>query len=216
MNLKKIISELILNFESSAKPKCPDPDPIPIKNHTDCAEIYNNLRSCSVKFIEGAMNYSDPFTVCSNFNTSQAYNRTMRFYDQLFSSHDHITKILCSDAYLNKNRMGLIVRTIQEIKSVWEQSNCNNCYLDSSLRTHDFSEDTTKFFTLQSNYSSCVENAAKTTKNNFTAICQACVSSYQELNHAYDIIKDQFGYYKICFDIQDKVSNIVIYRFKSN
>lgn len=175
------------------------------ETHVVCDEIYNNLRACAVKFIEGAMNYSDPFTVCTNSeSTFIPYNRTIRFYEQLLQSHDQKTKIACGDAYLNRNRMGLIVRTIQEIKNVWEQSNCNNCYLDSSLKTQNFSSDTTKFLQLHSNYNTCVDNARKN-GNNYTLICQTCVSSYKDLNQAYDDIKDNFGYYKICFDIQDKV-----------
>jgi hypothetical protein len=158
------------------------------------------------------MNYSDPFEVCSTNRTFNYYRWTMLYYEQLQLSHEETKDnriIPCGDQYLNKNRMGIIVKTIQDIKTVWEQANCDNCYKDSSSETLNFSDDTSKFFDLHGKYKSCVEEAKNKYPGNFTALCNTCVDSYGELNKAYDGIKDHFGYYKICFDIQDKVCYIV-------
>jgi hypothetical protein len=153
------------------------------------------------------MSYSDPFAVCSNNATFNFYRWTMLYYEKLRTSQEETKDnqiIPCGDQYLNKNRMGIIVKTMQDIKSVWEQANCDNCYKDINV-VGNFSDDTLKFFKLHDDYDSCVKNAKIQYPGNYTALCNTCVDSYGALNNVYDAIKDRFGYYKICFDIQDKV-----------
>lgn len=128
----------------------------------------------------------------------------MGHYDQLISYHDENTDppVTCASEFLGKNRMEITINTFQYSKNIWDQANCDNCY-DSSL---NFSTDTKAFFDADKNYSTCVTNASKESNNNYTVICSECVKNYLTLNEKYEKIKDSFGYYKTCFDIQDKVS----------
>lgn len=110
----------------------------------------------------------------------------------------------CASQYLSKNRMELVINTIQYSKNVWAEANCDNCY-ESSDKGPVLSADTQAFNDKYESYKACVKNASSHSKD-VNVTCQMCVNQYINLTDTYDVIKTKFGYYKTCFDIQDRVS----------
>lgn len=113
----------------------------------------------------------------------------------------------CASQFLGKNRMEVIINTIQYAKNIWSEANCDNCYESSPSNElmPNISKNTLTFFNASKNYDICVKNASNIA-HNYTLICDACKENYLTMNEIYESIKESFGYYKTCFDIQDQVS----------
>lgn len=146
---------------------------------------------------------SVPFTVCTDSLTFVAYRETMEFYNQLLTSNDtKNASELCSDEFLNKNRMNVVTTLITTSKTLWESANCDACYNDSSNNT--FSSETKHFLDSYNKYQNC---ASTKSSYNKSSVCTDCDSSYQTLNVIYEQIKKATNN-KVCFDLDDKVRQL--------
>lgn len=179
--------------------KCKDPD-TDVRNRT-CKMTFESMLACNSRFLDQAMLNSDPFTVCNSNETRTSHNWTLIYYESLKNDHEpKDPKVFCSSLFLSKNRMELVVNTIEYSKNVWDQANCDNCH-----GSDESSKDTNYFFEKLHKYDACVNDSTSKSKDN-NVTCQNCVNQYLNLTAVYDDIKTKYGYYKICFDIQDKVS----------
>jgi Osteopetrosis-associated transmembrane protein 1 precursor len=151
------------------------------------------------------MELSNPFLVCTNEKTFDAYRLGQRYYQLLFTTHDvHDKNLLCSDKYLNKNQMHLISTFLSTSQTLWESANCDDCYEDATSSVHNFSRNTVEFLESQKIYNDCVQNVTIGTFN-MTRVCSECDKKYSTLNKLYEQIKKSKSN-KICFDLEDKVS----------
>ena len=151
------------------------------------------------------MSSSFPFTMCIDPFAFTSYRLTMQFYNKLFATIDtHNTSALCSDKFLNKNRMNVVMSLISASSGLWLSANCDDCYIDSSATTQNFSRNTEEFLDSHRIYNECVQNITGN-KLDESLVCTECITDYQRLNGLYDGIKISTGN-KICFDLEDKVS----------
>jgi Osteopetrosis-associated transmembrane protein 1 precursor len=151
------------------------------------------------------MHFSNPFIVCTNENTFEAYRLGQRYYQLLFSTHDaHDINVLCSDKFLNKNHMNLISTFLSTSQRLWESANCNDCYEDATSSVHNFSKSTEEFLESYSHFNECINNVTAGTVD-MSLVCINCNANYTTLNKIYEVIKKSSGG-KICFDLEDKVS----------
>lgn len=184
------------------KRKCVDPNVN--ATLTTCKKIFESLNACNSRFLDHAMLSANPFYVCTDNETSRDYRWTMGYYEQL--AKFTIAKIKCSDEYLSRNRMELVIKSIEYSKGIWNDANCDNCYEPQTINENPrLSKETRDFFEKNDDYQACLKNVSN--PNDHNATCQSCVRHYMSLNEAYETIKDAFGYYKMCFDIQDQVSS---------
>lgn len=159
------------------------------------------MNHCNSDFVTHAMQKSDPFLVCTNNFTFISYRLVSKFHDQLLTTRDaHNSSALCSDEFLNKNRMNVVTSFISNSKTLWLAANCDECYNDSISTVQNFSRNTREFIDLQVSYNGCVLNTTK-----YSAVCTECISEYQTLNALYERLKKTSNN-KICFDLEDKVS----------
>lgn len=159
------------------------------------------MLACNSRFLEQAMLNSDPFTVCSSAETSRTHNWTNVYYESIKKDHEpKDPTVFCSSLFLSKNRMELVVNTIEYSKNIWAQANCDNCFGSDENK-----KETNYFFEKLKKYDECVKDSTHKSKDN-NVTCQNCVNEYLNLTVVYEEIKEKYGYYKICFDIQDKVS----------
>jgi Osteopetrosis-associated transmembrane protein 1 precursor len=155
--------------------------------------------------VAAAMNHSDPFAICTNTYSFTAYQVTLDFYQQLFTTFDtHNTSAKCSDKLLNKNHMNVIVKFIGYSNDLWTSANCDECYSDASSSSQNFSNNTEEFLQSHLLYNDCVQNITNHHLNS-SLVCLQCDEDYQKLNNIYEHIKKSTGN-KICFDLEDKVS----------
>lgn len=162
-----------------------------------------NVASKNADFTNHAMSNSDPFRVCTDSETFRNYRLTMNFYNELLTSHEPANKSLCSDEYLNKNRMNVITQMITNSKNVWESANCDSCYNDTTSMSQVFSDDTKTFNSSYYNYLDCTKHPP-----NGSSICTDCEGSYQTLNSIFEHIKKSSNN-KVCFDLDDQVRRIL-------
>lgn len=191
---------------SEFRKKCADPNSFNRTNFP-CKQVFESLLACNSRFLDQAMLKSDPFFVCTHNETARDYRWLMSYYDYLMTYHDATDpkSPSCASMYLSKNRMELVTNTIQYSKNIWIEANCDNCYESSSSKTPKLSTDTNLFLESYRNYSQCVKDASKNNQQ-LNVTCQLCQQDYLNMNNVYERIKDSFGYYKTCFDIQDQVS----------
>lgn len=166
--------------------------------------MFELMNHCNSDFVTHAMKSSNPFEVCTNNLTFVPYRLAMKFHNQLLTTFDlHNSSALCSDEFLNKNRMNVVTSFISTSKSLWEAANCDKCYNDTTSLDQNFSRNTKEFMDLQFSYNSCVLNTTSLINN--SAVCTDCSNEYQTLNALYERLKKTSGN-KICFDLEDKVS----------
>lgn len=196
--MKKI--EFHPNNSSNFSKFCHDPNNTKI----DCDGIFQVVHKCHSDFVDHALNSSDPFIMCTNNFTFLAYRLTVKFYDKLLTTFDpHNNSVLCSDKFLNKNRMNVISSLIGNTKNLWEAANCDGCYNESASTAQNYSRNTAEFIESLKLHNGCVQNVTHGT--NSSLVCRECGARYQTLNGLYERIKKSAGG-KICFDLEDKVS----------
>lgn len=131
----------------------------------------------------------------------------MENYQKLFTTRDHKnTSAWCSDDFLNKNRMNIIMNFVGYAKTTWESANCDDCYGGVISHEQNFSRNTKEFIESHKLLNDCVQNVTNDLLVNNSVVCTACDSRYGTLNSLYEQIKKSTGN-KICFDLEDKVSH---------
>lgn len=167
-----------------------------------CVNIFQQVNRDNAKFVEYAMMASDPFKACTDSLTFTAYRSTMKFYNQLLTFHDpQNTSFICSDEFLNKNRMNVVTSFITTSRNLWESANCDACYNDSASNVQVFSNETRTFNSSFHAHLECTKNASSK-----DSVCSDCDSSYQTLNSIYEILKKATNN-KVCFDLDDQVND---------
>jgi hypothetical protein len=147
---------------------------------------------------------SDPFSICTNNYTFAAKRITNEYFQKLFTNFDKKnTSATCADKLLNKNKMNVISTFVKYSEDLWETANCDSCYEDSTSIHQNFSNNTKEFLELHHLFRECVSNV---TSHNNSIVCLHCDNDYQSLNNIYEHIK-KTG--KVCFDLEDKVSEEV-------
>jgi phage-related tail protein len=150
------------------------------------------------------MELSNPFLVCTDQKTFDAYRLGQRYYQLLFSTHDAHDNISCSEKFLNKNHMNLISTFLGTSKKLWDSANCDDCYVDSTSSVHKFSRNTEEFLESYSHFNECINNVTEGAID-MNRVCLECNKKYLTFNKLYEQIKKSSGN-KICFDLEDKVS----------
>lgn len=163
------------------------------------------LHKCNGAFVSDAMTHANPFIMCTGNNTFHAYRATMELYDDLLTSIDPAShKEFCSARFLNKNRMSVVTTLLSNSANLWNSANCDECYAN---KTYNFSNSTKDFLLSLDVYKTCVLNVTTNHTINNTFVCVDCIADYQTLNGFYEQIKKSTNN-KICFDLEDKVSEI--------
>ncbi|CRK86515.1 CLUMA_CG000017, isoform A [Clunio marinus] len=167
----------------------------------NCVGIFEIVHKCNAEFIQNAMTTADPFTLCTNDFSFRAYRITMKYYDRLFSTHDPKNEsALCSDQYLNKNKMNVITSLIGNSKNLWTTANCDQCYNTLSSTSKNFTTSTEDFLNSLQLLTNCIDKVT-----NISFVCNKCETHYQTLNGIYERIKTSSNN-KICFDLEDKMN----------
>ncbi|CRK93329.1 CLUMA_CG006870, isoform A [Clunio marinus] len=173
----------------------------------DCMSLRNKIQICTGSFLEHAIMNNNPYAICTNNCTYESHRLTLKYYERLFIVHDnHTRNSLCADALLRQNRMNVIDSVVSYVKSIWESSNCDNCYNEATGFKHNFSRKTEEFFDFQDKYKECINTEYKNGSNN-SVTCNNCQKYYQIVNSFYEQIRES-SENKICFDIEDKMDKI--------
>ena len=80
----------------------------PVNNTVICSEIFQIFHKCTGKFLEVALDTANPFTLCTNSQAFGYYRNLTFFFNLLEENYDRTNKMICSDEYLNKNKMSVI------------------------------------------------------------------------------------------------------------
>lgn len=80
----------------------------PVNNTIVCSEIFQIFHKCTGRFLEVALDTANPFTLCTNKQAFGYYRNLTFFFNLLEENYDKETRIICSEEYLNKNRMSVI------------------------------------------------------------------------------------------------------------
>ncbi|KAG5675563.1 hypothetical protein PVAND_005458 [Polypedilum vanderplanki] len=168
-------------------------------NHTmPCSQIYNIFNKCTGKFIEVALNTSDPFKLCTDKHAYKSHRNLKLFFNLLSTSQDHNTT--CSDIYMNKNSMGIVSKINSFANSLWDNAFCDDCYVNTTAISQNYSDYANQIFKLKQEYTNCTKNY----NNNQSVICTECEDIYTQMNIIFNHHKEKFG--NICFDIEDIVN----------
>lgn len=178
-------------------------------NITDCQQILNEMHKQNSKFVNQAMDKSDPFLMCTDLDSFSHYRQTMECYDKLFAMINPKNKShLCSDEMLNKNRMNVITSFIGYSRTTWNSANCDDCYGGIVSTVQNFSQYTKEFLESHFLFNQCIQNITIDPKVNNSVVCTSCETRYEKLNGLFEQIKLSTEN-KICFDLEDKVRWII-------
>lgn len=178
----------------------------------NCEGIFGRMHACNGRFVEIAMNLSDPFTICTDITAYHDYNCTLSCFKKLTTTYDHKNSTaLCSEKYINKNRMNVVSMFIAATKNLWESANCDNCY-DTPDPSHNlsFSQSTQDFLRSHDLQKYCIGNITSNSTVNNSVVCSACEKPYEVLNSVFEHIKKTSAN-KICFDLEDMVNNYLFH-----
>ncbi|XP_070505284.1 osteopetrosis-associated transmembrane protein 1 isoform X2 [Chironomus tepperi] len=168
----------------------------PVNNTVVCSEVFQLFHKCTGKFIEVALDTANPFTLCTNEHAFGYYRNLTYFFNLLQENYDKKTGIICSEEYLNKNRMSVIGHIVATSKGLWESGNCDDCYMDQNNLYQNFSLHTIEFQKAHAEYANCSRNS------NASVICEKCMSYYLRMNELFDFEKSKKEGH-ICFDLED-------------
>ncbi|KAL7041460.1 hypothetical protein ACKWTF_000790 [Chironomus riparius] len=169
----------------------------PVNNSIICSEIFQIFHKCTGRFLEVALDTANPFTLCTNKQAFGYYRNLTFFFNLLEENYDRTTRIICSEEYLNKNRMSVISHIVATSKGLWESGNCDDCYGDDTSLYQNFSPHTIEFQKAHAEYANCTSKF-----RNVSEICKECMSFYQKMNDLFDYEKKKKEG-KICFDLED-------------
>lgn len=186
---------------------------IPESNMTDaCCAYLDHFANSASNFIKCSIERSRPFRFCEECVIP--YARAKSIYDDIEKNVGG-----CHVVLLDADRVQSILQIYTMIKTLWDKSYCDNCFVQESIKedengtvTYEFNTDTIDFLDQYKNLTLCIKPYTNDTYPDINretvvnkTVCSACLQDYSTLNsHFKDIRKTTGG--KICMDLVDMMN----------
>nr|XP_053602718.1 osteopetrosis-associated transmembrane protein 1 isoform X2 [Plodia interpunctella] len=112
----------------------------------------------------------------------------------------------CREIYFSLDRLDVILEYHDNILSIWNKGNCNECY-DWTESTPVLSNNTILFKKIFNETVTCIKTTINPAGNNSDEVCSRCMEFYINLDKLYkSLSKDSIGLDSVCFDILDSMN----------
>ncbi|XP_033741414.1 osteopetrosis-associated transmembrane protein 1-like [Pecten maximus] len=157
------------------------------------------------RFIRCTIEKARPFRFCEECVVH--YKHAMQSYADI--EEDDEDKNGCKSLLLNADRIQVLNEIYNNIKQIWEEANCKECFSSVSIDVNgtvvfQYSKDTTEFMDKYKTVSSCFRHYSFPRDGN-DSVCLVCRGNYTQLNSFYKEVraakKDL-----VCMDLVDMMN----------
>ncbi|TKS75592.1 Osteopetrosis-associated transmembrane protein 1 [Collichthys lucidus] len=160
-----------------------------------CSQLLLIFGQRYVAYVNCLVPAARPVKVCQNCFSS--YGSLTEIFSNISSDQVGPGNVSCRDSLLRSDRLMLVYELFENLKVLWEKSNCNNCITKGF---QNMTSDTLHFMTTLNQTLTCFEQYQQKNK---TELCTNCKTDYKNLNVLYGGMEKNKT---MCIDIEDAMN----------
>lgn len=203
MKLRQFIEEPVFKNNDASEPI-----------YNICTAYLKEFGKTTAKFIQCSIEKARPFRFCEMCVVE--YKRSMTIFENILQ--DDATKSGCKDILLKADRIQVLDQVYNNIKNIWAQAYCDECFEPDSIQEFDngtvtfhFSEMAKEFNIMFNNVTKCINKHTNTSLHDLLqehmngSVCVECLDVYKALNSKFKeamvISKEE-----VCMDLVDMMN----------
>ncbi|XP_023938217.2 osteopetrosis-associated transmembrane protein 1 [Bicyclus anynana] len=166
---------------------------------SQCFEILKEFAENASNFTLCTILHARPITLCEK--CIKDYVKFRDKYKELLVSVVNGTS--CKSIFLSQDRLNAVQEYHDNILSVWDKGNCNDCY-NWTLGIPSLKSTTIDFYRMSNDTKDCI---SKYNDPDNSEVCNKCMQIYEQLDEFYKTLSsDSIGVDSVCMDIVDSMN----------